>query len=402
MSRMRERRLSTHGSRGIAVILQLAASLRCGRLAVVLPDGSRRQFRGELPGPEATLILRTGRVARRYLASGAVGFAEGYIEGDWDSPDLATLLELLDRNAEAWQATYYSRGWQRWALRLVHALRANSRRGSRRNIHAHYDLGNAFFAAWLDPSMTYSSALFEAPEADLETAQLAKYRKLATLIGLKPGQRLLEIGTGWGGFAITAAKEFGARVTGITISKEQHDFARRRVFEEGLAEQVDIRLADYRDIEGRFERIASIEMFEAVGEPFWPLFFRRLRDRLTPDGQAGLQLITIDDRHFDAYRRSVDFIQRYIFPGGMLPSLSALERVTREAGLRNLGTSAFGQSYARTLNEWNHRFQAAWPRLVEHGFDERFRRIWTFYLAYCEAAFRTGSTNVLQLALHPG
>jgi cyclopropane-fatty-acyl-phospholipid synthase len=392
---------SSIDSAGLALILRLAGRIHRGSLEVRLPNRTVRLFHGQQQGPRATIVLYNGRVARRYLAAGGVGFAEGYIDGDWDTPDLATLLELLNLNEDAWGAGYFGGVWQRWLRRLQHLLRANTRGGSRRNIHAHYDLGNEFFAAWLDPSMTYSSALFAGGAADLEAAQGAKFRQLARLIALGPGQRLLEIGGGWGGFAVTAAKEFGARVTSITVSRAQAEYARAKVFREGLAEQVEILVQDYRDVKGRFDRIASIEMFEAVGERFWPVFFRGLRDRLSPDGRAGLQLITIADRYFEAYRRNADFIQRYIFPGGMLPSPTALERQTEQAGLARDADLAFGASYARTLGLWNQRFQAAWPRIAELGFDERFRRIWTYYLAYCEAGFRTGSIDVIQTVLRP-
>jgi cyclopropane-fatty-acyl-phospholipid synthase len=385
----------------LALILHLAGRLRCGSLEIRLPDGGTRRFQGREDGPHAVLHLRNAHVARRYLAGGAVGFAESYIDGDWDTPDLATLLELLGRNEHAWADSYFGGLLQRWLRRAQHLLRVNTKHGSRRNIRAHYDLGNEFFAAWLDPSMTYSSALFEPDQADLEAAQQAKYRNLARLIGLAPGQKLLEIGSGWGGFAVTAAKEFGARVTSITVSRAQAEYARARVFREGLAERVEILLQDYRDAKGQFDRIASIEMFEAVGERFWPAYFRGLRERLKPDGRAGLQLITIADRYFEAYRRNADFIQAYIFPGGMLPSPTALAVQTGKAGLASEGEVTFGPSYARTLGLWNERFQAAWPKVKELGFDERFRRIWTYYLAYCEAGFRTRSIDVMQTVLRP-
>ena len=386
---------------GLALALNLAGRLHCGCLEIRLPDGTTRQFRGPEAGPHAAIQLHNGRIARRFLTGGAVGFAEAYIDGDWDTPDLAALLQLLSVNEHAWGQSYFGAIWQRWLRRAQHLLRSNTRRGSRRNIHAHYDLGNAFFAAWLDPSMTYSAALFAPGTQDLEQAQLAKYRALAERIAVVPGQRLLEIGSGWGGFAITAAKEYGATVTSITVSKAQAEHARARVFEEGLADRVEIRLQDYRDVKGRFDRIASIEMFEAVGERFWPSFFQSLRERLVPGGRAGLQLITIADQYFDDYRRNADFIQTYIFPGGMLPSPAALEQQTRRAGLVSEATHSFGDCYARTLQLWNERFQDAWPRVRELGFDERFRRIWTYYLAYCEAGFRTRSIDVVQTILRP-
>lgn len=385
---------------GLRLVSALAGRLYHGSLEIRLPDGRSRLFEGREIGPHAVLILRNGKVARRFLASGGLGFAESFVAGDWDTPDLAGLLVLLSLNEHAW-SDRYAGGLRRHWRRLQHRLRSNTRRGSRRNIHAHYDLGNEFFAAWLDPSMTYSAALFGPDTPDLEQAQQAKFRSLAQLMSLAPGQRLLEIGGGWGAFAITAAKEFGARVTSITVSHAQAEYARARVFREGLAGRVEILLQDYRDVRGRFDRIASIEMLEAVGERFWPIFFGSLRERLSPEGRAGLQLITIADRYFEAYRRNVDFIQAYIFPGGMLPSPRALTGQVQRSGLEAEAALTFGQSYALTLRLWNERFQAAWPRVRELGFDERFRRIWTYYLASCEAGFRTGAIDVTQVTLRP-
>jgi cyclopropane-fatty-acyl-phospholipid synthase len=379
----------------------LAERHRYGSLSVVLPDGSRHDFKGSQPGPSATWMLNRSRVARRVLVDGSMGLAESYMDGDWTSPDLASLIELLDRNvAAAGHESRLSR-LRRIVERVRHAMRANSLTGSRRNIQAHYDLGNAFFSAWLDPTLTYSSALFAGEQDDLETAQRRKYRTLAERVRLAPGMRILEIGTGWGGFALTAAKEFGAKVTSITISQEQHDHAARRVQEAGLGEQVEVRLQDYRNVDGRFDRITSIEMFEAVGEEYWPIFFGRLRELLAADGWAGLQIITIADRWFESYRRNVDFIQKYIFPGGMLPSPGVLKRLTAAAGLAPHATHFFGGSYARTLAEWHRRFDRARPQVTAMGFDDRFQRMWKYYLAYCEAGFRSGSIDVGHFIYRP-
>ena len=327
--------------RGLALLLGLASKLQCGSLELHLPDGTEQLFHGPQPGPHGVMRLRTGRVARRYLTGGSLGFAESFIDGDWDTPDLATLLALLSLNEETWGDGYFGSLWHRGLRRMQHLLHPNTRGGSRRNIYAHYDLGNEFFAAWLDPTMTYSSALFKGGDEDLEAAQRAKYRNLAQKIAVGAGQKVLEIGSGWGGFSVTAAKEFGARVTSITLSRAQAEYARARVFREGLGDQVEILLQDYRDVKGRFDRIASIEMFEAVGDRFWPTYFHTLRERLLPDGAAGLQLITIADRYFEAYRRNVDFIQAYIFPGGMLPSPSALDRQAASAWLTRASEIGF-------------------------------------------------------------
>ncbi|HEX2561262.1 cyclopropane-fatty-acyl-phospholipid synthase family protein, partial [Phenylobacterium sp.] len=267
------------------------------------------------------------------------------------------------------------------------------------NIHAHYDLGNAFYSRWLDETMTYSSARYAAPGQPLSEAQRNKYRTLAQSIGLQSGQHVLEIGCGWGGFAEFAAGEVGAKVTGITISREQYDFARERLFRQGLNEKAEIRFVDYRDVDGQFDRVASIEMFEAVGEKYWPAYFGKIAQVLSPGGRAGLQIITIKDELFEGYRRRMDFIQKYIFPGGMLPSEARLARETRAAGLTWEGLSRFGLDYADTLADWRRRFDGAWDEIRPLGFDERFRRLWRFYLSYCEAGFRTGQTNVVQLSL---
>ena len=388
-------------ARGLGLLLRLTDRLGCGSLDLVLPDGTTRRMQGAAPGPHAVLVVHRSRLIHRYLRGGRLGFAESYIAGDWDTPDLATLLALLSLNVDAWGNEQPSTPLHRWQRRLRHLLRPNSRAGSRRNIHAHYDLGNAFFAAWLDPSLTYSSALFGPEATGLEQAQHAKNRSMAQRLGLAPGHRLLEIGCGWGGFAITVAKELGAQVKAITDSRAQDEPARARVFREGLAERIEILIEDYRDVRGRFDRIASIEMFEAVGERFWPAFFGQLRERLASDGRAGLQVITIADRYYEAYRRDADFIQAYIFPGGMLPSPAQLAARAKAAGLATVSELGFGLSYAETLRLWNERFQAAWPQVRELGFDERFRRIWTYYLAYCEAGFRTCSTDVVQTVLRP-
>ena len=387
--------------RGFGLLLRLLTSnWTVGRLIVRLPGGASHRLEGSRPGPSATLEIRDYRFAGRVLASGDIGFAEGYMAGEWETPHLAALLEALARNGDHIRRLMVGNSMMKAVHWLSHRMNRNSRSGSRKNIHAHYDLGNAFYAAWLDPSMTYSSARFTRSGQALETAQREKYAALARAMDLQAGQSVLEIGCGWGGFAEFAAKEVGARVTGITISREQYDFARQRIFNAGLSERADIQLIDYRDVGGRFDRVASIEMFEAVGEEYWPAYFGKIRDVLKPDGGAGLQIITIDDAVFAGYRRRTDFIQKYIFPGGMLPSESALKPVVAAAGLDWRAVERFGHDYAETLRQWDDRFQAAWDD-IRHlsGFDERFRRLWRFYLAYCEAGFRTARTNVIQLAL---
>ncbi|HEY5107044.1 MAG TPA: cyclopropane-fatty-acyl-phospholipid synthase family protein [Caulobacteraceae bacterium] len=372
---------------------------RAGTLTFVLPSGREILIEGALKGPDGRLVIRDFHFVRRVLASADIGFGEGFMAGEWDTPDLSALLEAFTVNFDHLARLVDGNPFMRWINALAKVFRANSHRGARRNIHAHYDLGNAFYSRWLDSSMTYSSARYETPGQALLDAQQNKYATLAREIGLEPGAHVLEIGCGWGGFAEFAAKQIGARVTGVTISPAQHEFARKRLFDQGLADRADIRLMDYRDVEGRFDAVASIEMFEAVGEAYWPLYFGKVRDVLSPGGRAGLQIITIRDELFSAYRRRSDFIQKYVFPGGMLPSEKRLREETDAAGLEWRGIVRFGQNYADTLAEWARRFEGAWDEITKLGFDERFRRLWRFYLSYCEAGFRSERTNVVQLSL---
>lgn len=387
--------------RVFAILLRLlAANWSVGRLAVQLPNGDTHQLEGDRPGPCGVISIKDYSFARRVLASGDIGFAEAYMAGEWESPHLAALLEVLVDNYDHIRRLFDG-AWIMKAINVfAHRRNRNSRAGSRKNIHAHYDLGNAFYASWLDETMTYSSARFGWADTSLEAAQTAKYASLAGMMDLRPGMSVLEIGCGWGGFAEFAAREIGADVTGITISRAQHDFARQRLFNAGLADRARIELVDYRDVPGQFDRVASIEMFEAVGKAYWPAYFGKIRDVLKPGGRAGLQIITIQDALFDDYNARTDFIQKYIFPGGMLPSEARLKPVIAEAGLGWSAIERFGLDYAETLKRWDDRFQAAWSEIQRiAGFDERFRRLWRFYLAYCEAGFRSGRTDVVQLAL---
>ncbi|MGH6955090.1 MAG: class I SAM-dependent methyltransferase [Caulobacteraceae bacterium] len=370
-----------------------------GRLAFVLPSGREVKIVGDKPGPDAKLVVNDFRFLSRVLGAGDIGFGEGFMAGEWDTPDLSALLEALTANLDKLYRLLEGGLFYRVVNSLAHALHRNSRKGSKRNIVAHYDLGNAFYSRWLDPTMTYSSARFERPGQPLSEAQRNKYASLARQIGLGPDNHVLEIGCGWGGFAEFAAGEVGAKVTGITISPAQCEFARRRLFEKGLAERAEIRLVDYRDVTGQFDRVASIEMFEAVGEEYWPAYFDKIREVLSPGGRAGLQIITIRDELFAHYRARADFIQKYVFPGGMLPSEKRLKEETARAGLEWRDIVRFGQNYADTLAEWARRFETAWDEIKGLGFDERFGRLWRFYLGYCEAGFRTERTNVVQLSL---
>jgi cyclopropane-fatty-acyl-phospholipid synthase len=363
-----------------------------------LPDGQRLLF-GDGAGTPIALTVRDYKFARRVVLNGDIGFAEGLIAGEWESDDLPALLTLLAANAERFMTLLEGGPLGRALNWFRHRRRENTRTGSRRNILAHYDLGNRFYETWLDRSMTYSSAKFDAKIRDLESAQRAKYRALAEHLELKAGDHVLEIGCGWGGFAEFAATEYGVRVTGITISDAQLSYARDRMAAAGLSDRVEIRSQDYRDVQGQFDKVASIEMFEAVGEKYWPAYFAKIAAVLKPGGRAALQIITIKDDLFEHYRNRSDFIQRYVFPGGMLASIPRLREETAKAGLAWRKAEAFGLSYADTLAEWARRFTGRWDDIKALGFDERFKRLWLFYLGYCEAGFRSGRTDVVQLEL---
>ncbi len=380
------------------MMLHAVVDLPCGSLTLHTPEGMTLCIGGKTVGPHGEIVLRNWRLAGRAFANATVGVAESYIDGDWDSPDLTALLELFAVNEGAGQNIARGAGpLFNLFQRLRHWLNRNTHAGSRRNISAHYDLGNAFYGQWLDPSMTYSSALYAEGVSDLEGAQAAKYRALAHDMAIGPGDHVLEIGCGWGGFAEFAAREIGCSVTALTISREQHAFARERIARAGLADKVDIQLRDYRDERGSYDRVVSIEMFEAVGERYWSVFFDRLRARLKPGGLAGMQVITIRDSAYARYRAQPDFIQRYIFPGGMLPTPSIMRNLPAEHGLSVTRERVFGEDYARTLAEWRSRFHDAWETIAPLGFDERFRKLWSFYLHYCEAGFRAGYIDVRQL-----
>lgn len=379
--------------------LRLLERLEHGALHAHLPGGSVRRFgRGE---PHAAIRFASWRPFARAARSGDVGFAEGYIAGEWDSPDLPALLSLLLRNRATLQDAVYGSWWGRLAHRLQHLLNRNTRAGSRRNIHAHYDLGNAFYGLWLDASMNYSSALFGGVEGQpLRQAQDAKVRRALHMAGVRPGDRLLEIGCGWGALAETAVAQFGAEVTGVTLSTEQLAFARARLDAAGHAARADLRLQDYRDIaDPPFDAICSIEMVEAVGREYWPDYFQAVRRLLKPGGRACIQTIVIADALWDRYARSTDFIQQYIFPGGCLPCPREFAREADAAGLQVVDDFAFGADYARTLALWRTRFLDARGEVLALGFDERFIRTWEFYLAYCEAAFAERNTDVVQYTL---
>ena len=381
--------------------LALLPRLRAGSLVVHTPDGATRAGHGVLhPELQATLTVHDWSVFAATMRSGDIGFAEAYLAGHWTTPHLPDLLRLLLANREVMERAIYGSWWGALLHRVQHALNRNTRRGSRRNIRAHYDLGNAFYALWLDETMNYSSAWFEGDlTRPLAQAQTAKLRRAIAATGVQPGQRLLEIGCGWGAVAESAARD-GVDVVGVTLSTEQLAWARARVEHAGVATHADLRLQDYRDIaDGPFDAIVSIEMFEAVGREYWDGYFETLRRQLKPGGKACVQVIVIRDELFDRYASSSDFIQRYVFPGGMLPSASLFMQHAEAAGLSVVDRFAFGPDYAETLRHWRHAFLSRLDEVRGQGFDERFVRLWDFYLAYCEAAFDSGNTDVVQFTL---
>lgn len=378
------------------IVLQMLRRLEHGALRLTCPDGSVLSF-GDDSAP-VSLKLNNWTPCAVALKSGDIGFAESFIAGDWQTDDLTALLQLLARNRNALENVIYGSWWGGLLYRIRHLFNRNSKAGSRRNIHAHYDIGNAFYRLWLDPSMTYSSALFTDPAMTLQQAQEAKYARILGQLQLKSGERILEIGCGWGGFAELATKQ-GIHLTGLTLSTEQLEFARQRLHDAGLSHNAELRLQDYRDADGEFDGIASIEMFEAVGEQYWDSYFACVARRLKQGGRACIQTITIDDKLFARYRKGSDFIQQYIFPGGMLPSPEVFRAHADRHGLDVADELAFGLDYARTLADWHTAFNAVLPEVRAQGFDERFIRTWQFYLAYCEAGFRERNIDLYQFTL---
>ncbi|MGB4952201.1 MAG: cyclopropane-fatty-acyl-phospholipid synthase family protein [Rhizobiaceae bacterium] len=379
------------------ILIGAVTRMRHGSITFRLPDGHTFHYQAPEEGPAAVLQMHNWRLPRRTIMGGSIGAAESYMDGDWDSPDVTELLALFSVNNDVGNELTTPN----WLNNIIETLRhwwhENTPSGSKRNIAAHYDLGNNFYSRWLDSTMTYSSAIYDTRNASLKAAQNAKYRSLIERTEIRQGDHVLEIGCGWGGFAEYAAKNTGCKVTGLTISRQQYDFARERMFREGLNERVDIKFQDYRDETGTYDRIASIEMFEAVGEKYWSTYFDRVRQCLNPGGKAGLQIITIADASYELYRKRPDFIQRYIFPGGMLPPQSLVRKLGEDAGLACVAERIFPLDYARTLAEWRQRFLNAWEEIRPLGFDERFRRMWAFYLHYCEAGFKTGNIDVRQV-----
>tara|TARA_B100000405_G_scaffold138551_1_gene96986 strand:+ start:439 stop:1656 length:1218 start_codon:yes stop_codon:yes gene_type:complete len=385
--------------RYFARVFDLVGKLNSGRVDFILPDGRRFRAEGSKPGPVAEVTINNPDVFARLVREGDLGFCDAYLDGWWTTPDLQAFMDFIhadnDDMYDGFPGMALVRAWEKarfW-------FQSNTKRQALKNISYHYDLGNDFYSLWLDETMTYSSALFNTSQESLEKAQIAKYASMVDQMGVKPGDHVLEIGCGWGGFAEYAAKERGLKVTGLTISKEQLDYANKRIKSKGLSDKVNLKLQDYRDETGVYDGVASIEMFEAVGEKYWPVYFDKIKQCLKPGKQATLQIITIQDARWDVYRKSVDFIQKYIFPGGMLPSPSVLRQEIHRAGLSVQHSIEFGKSYSQTLRRWFEVFNNKWDNISAMGFDDRFRRMWNFYLTSCAATFESGNCDVTQITL---
>ena len=393
-------RLPERAPAAARTVFKLLQQLRHGSLTLQLPDGSVQTV-GDGQGPHASVHLRNWKPFSAALKSGDIGFAESYIDGDWTTPQLATLLGLVAANRHALEDVIHGSWAGRLLYRLRHLLNRNTKANSRKNIHAHYDLGNAFYKLWLDGTMNYSSGLFRDDlTQDMQQAQDAKVRRALHMAGVRRGHRVLEIGCGWGALAEKATMEFGAHITGVTLSTEQLAWARDRLNNKGMGDQADLRLQDYRDIDdGPYDAICSIEMLEAVGQEYWPTYFDSVARLLKPGGRACIQSIVIQDKLFDRYIRSTDFIQQYIFPGGCLPCPNTLREHAQAAGLKVVDELAFGRDYAETCRRWRADFLARKDEVLALGFDDRFIRIWEFYLAYCEAGFEAGDIDVVQYTL---
>ena len=397
-----EKKLEPRGKRPVfweALLDKWLSRIEAGELRAVFPSNFQKVYSGGQVGPTADIQINSWKLVPRLLLSGDMGLAESFLSGEWATSNLTQLILLGDINERALGNAVTPSKFINSIEKLRHQRRDNSKRGSRRNIAAHYDLGNEFYSHWLDNTMSYSSALFTDFGEELEVGQNRKYQRLAKALKLKEGDQVLEIGCGWGGFAEIAAKEYKCNVVGITLSNEQAKFAQRRMKENQLSNLVDIRIEDYRDVQGSFDKIVSIEMFEAVGEEHWRNYFETIKTRLKPGGLAGIQSITIANEFFETYKRRPDFIQKYIFPGGILPSEDKLNNAVSSAGLKILDDYYFGKSYAETLRRWQSTFEQKWDDIKNLGFDEKFQKMWRYYLSYCEAGFESGHINVGQFLI---
>lgn len=385
--------------RYFARVMGMASSLRYGRIDFVLPDGRKFRAEGQNLGPVAELDIHNVDLFARLIREGDLGFCDAYLDGWWSTPDLQAFMDFIHADNEDIYDGFPGMGLVRKFEQLRFWLQRNSKEQARKNISYHYDLGNDFYGLWLDDTMSYSSAIFTDPQQSMESAQIEKYKSMVDEMGVKEGDHVLEIGCGWGGFAEYAAAERGLNVTCLTISEEQFNYAVDRIEKAGLSDQVTFKLQDYRDEKGLYDGIASIEMFEAVGEQYWPVYFETVRDRLKPGKTATFQIITVAHRRWQVYKRGVDFIQKYIFPGGMLPSPVVLREQIEKAGLAVEKSVEFGKSYDITLRRWHETFNEKWDQIAALGFDERFKRMWNFYLTSCAATFDSGNCDVTQITV---
>ena len=385
--------------RYFARVFSMAQGMNTGRLDFVLNDGRCFRAEGPNPGPVAAVHIHNDDLFARLIREGDLGFCDAYLDEWWSTPDLQAFMDWVHADNDDLYDGFPGMGLVRNFEKFRFWLQRNHKAQARKNISYHYDLGNDFYRLWLDDTMTYSSALFETGQESHEAAQIAKYASMVDQMGAQPGDHILEIGCGWGGFAEYAAKERGLKVTGLTISEEQFKYAQERIDKAGLSDLVDFKLQDYRDERGQYDGIASIEMFEAVGQKYWPTYFETVRERLKPGKNATLQIITVTDRRWEVYQRGVDFIQKYIFPGGMLPSPSALRAQVLKAGLAVERSVEFGQSYNITLRRWHETFNEKWDQIADMGFDNRFRRMWNFYLTSCAATFESANCDVTQITI---
>jgi len=375
------------------------SKIEYGKLNVKFPSGSEIEYNSNNEGLNADIKLNNYNLFYKLLKKGSVGFAESYMDGDFASKDLSKLLQFAHQN----ELSYLKQKKARWLsniyIKIIHYLNQNTKTGSQRNISRHYDLGNNFYKHWLDESMTYSSALFKDKNDDLLKAQINKYICIAEPLQLNDNSKLLEIGCGWGGFSTFVAKKYGTKVKAITISKEQFEFASKKISKEGLNEKISLEMKDYRDVKEKFTNIVSIEMFEAVGKEYWQQFFEKIKNNLFKNGLAALQIITINEIKAAYYQSNPDFIQQYIFPGGVLPSKKQLKEIAYLKGLEFSEYRSFSNSYVKTLKEWNEKFQNSWIEISEQGYSDRFKRMWEYYFSYCQAGFTSGTTDVSQFII---
>ena len=380
---------------------RMLQNLSIGSIKVTYPNNEKKIYKGKISGPIADVTFHTHKSIKNTILGGSIGFCEAVISGEISSKSLQKIAEIGASNESGLDTN--GKGYKVFKLfnKFSHLFRNNSIKGAKRNISLHYDLGNDFYSYWLDETMTYSSAIFTKNNSHLKNAQLNKYDTIAKAVNIQKGEKILEIGCGWGGFLEFASKQYEAFVTSITVSKKQYEYTKNKIKQTNPKINPKVLLEDYRNIKGKFDKIVSIEMFEAVGENYWPIFFQQIKNLLKPNGAAALQVITINDEYFQNYRRYPDFIQKYIFPGGMLPSISSLEEPISNAGLKLISVKGFGKDYANTLAIWRKRFNQAWPEISKLGFDQKFKRMWNLYLCYCEGGFRAGSIDVNHLKIIP-